>query len=253
MLHYSGAPVFTVIIPAYNCEETIEQSLRSVLNQTVRDLHVLLIDDGSTDHTLERAKTAAQGDERLEILRNEQNLGVAETRNRGLNQARSRFIAFLDADDIWVRDKLARQLAQLDRTKADLCYTAYALIDSSSNPLGRTYHVPPTAGYQDLLKENVIGLSTVLLRADSVGSLRMNQQYFHEDYEFWLNLLRRGCRTTGLNLPLVFYRLGGRSENKLIAAKNRWLIYRGSQQLGLLPACKYMAFYAYHGLRKFNG
>ena len=253
MLHHPGTPVCTVIIPAYNCEATIEQTLRSVLNQTVRDLHVLLIDDSSTDRTVERAEQVAQGDSRLEILQNEQNLGVAGTRNRGIDRARSPFIAFLDADDIWVRDKLARQLAQLDRTKAGLCYTAYALIDHAGNPLGKTYHVPPAAGYQDLLRQNVIGLSTVLLRADSIGSLRMNEKYFHEDYEFWLNLLRRGCRATGLNAPLVFYRLGGRSENKLLAAKNRWLVYRRSQQLAFLPACKYMAFYTYHGLRKFGG
>ncbi len=252
MLPYSGAPVCTVIIPAYNCEKTIEQTLHSVLNQTVRDIHVLLIDDGSADQTLERAAAAAGEDSRLEILQNEQNLGVAGTRNRGLDLARSPFIAFLDADDIWVRDKLARQLAQLDRTGADLCYTAYALIDSAGNPLGKTYHVPPAASYQDLLKQNFIGLSTVLLRASSLRGLRMNGDYFHEDYEFWLNLLHRGCRTTGLNSPLVFYRLGGRSENKLIAAKNRWLVYRRSQRLGLLPACRYMAFYAYHGLRKFG-
>ncbi|MCI8622639.1 MAG: glycosyltransferase family 2 protein [Provencibacterium sp.] len=253
MMGKSSTPVCTVIIPAYNCEATIEQTLRSALNQTVRGLRVLLVDDGSADRTVERAIAAAEGDERLEILRNERNLGVAGARNRGIDQAKSPFLAFLDADDVWVRDKLARQLAQLDRTGADLCYTAYALMDNGGNPLGQTYHVPPSAGYRDLLKENVIGLSTVLLRADSLGSLRMDEKYFHEDYEFWLNLLKRGRRAVGLDSPLVFYRLGGRSENKLLAAKNRWLVYRRSQRLGFFPSCKYMACYAYHGLRKLGG
>lgn len=253
MPKHSDVPVCTVIIPAYNCEKTIAAALRSALNQTMRALQVLLIDDGSTDGTLERAREAAQEDPRLQIIENGQNLGVAEARNRGIGRARSPFIAFLDADDIWVRDKLARQLALLERSHADLCYTAYAFIDSDGNPLGHTYHVPAAIGYEGLLRQNCIGLSTVLLRADSIGSLRMNEKYFHEDYVFWLELLRGGRRAVGLNAPLVFYRLGGRNGNKLAAAKNRWLVYRRSQQLSLLRSCRYMGCYLYHGLRKFRG
>lgn len=253
MLKHSDVPVCTVIIPAYNCETTIAPALRSALNQTMRTLQVLLIDDGSTDGTLARAREAAQEDPRLEIIENGKNLGVAGARNRGIDRARSPFIAFLDADDIWVRDKLARQLAQLERSRADLCYTAYAFIDSAGSPLGHTYHVPPSASYEGLLRQNCIGLSTALLRADSIGSLRMNEKYFHEDYVFWLDLLRSGRRAVGIDSPLVFYRLGGRNGNKISAAKNRWLVYRRSQQLGLLRSCKYMSCYLYYGLRKFRG
>lgn len=246
------SPLFSVIIPVYNGERTVEAAVRSALRQSISSLEVLLLDDGSTDTTLSILRRLQREDSRVQVLPNAKNSGTAWTRNRGISLAKGKYIAFLDADDIWVFDKLERQYTLLQKTGADLCYTSYELMDAVGTRLGKTYWVPESTDYQSLLAENVIGCSTCVVRADSLEGFGMDERFFHEDFALWLQLLRNGKKAVGITIPLVYYRIGGKNGNKLQAAKNRWRIYREGENLDFWNSVGYFARYTVNGLKKYH-
>lgn len=244
-------PLVTVIMPIYNNMNTVKQSVDSVLSQTMPDFELFIIDDGSTDKTFEIIKELAERDQRINILKNGCNLGVAATRNKALDLVRSKYIAFLDSDDIWSKDKLEKQISLLEKTNSDLCYTSYDFIDSSGKPLKRApYIVPLKTDYRDMLCENVIGLSTVLIRSDALGGSKFDSRWFHEDYVLWLTLLRDGKIACGVQDVLVTYRMGGRSSNKINVARNRWKIYREHQKFSIIMSLYYFCCYAFNSIKK---
>lgn len=239
----------SIVMPAYNAERYITEAIQSVIAQTFTDWELIVIDDASQDNTAEIVQKLLIQDTRILFLQNLQNSGVATTRNRGLDIATGEYIAFLDSDDFWESNKLQRQLDLLRQTSADLCFTAYAL----ANEKGQTaliHKVPRSVSYRDLLKENVVGCSTVLVRRGMLTKFRFETNYFHEDYVLWLQLLKNGCTTVGLNDVLAHYRTGGRSSDKINAAKSRWNIYRKHEQLPLHVAGFNFFVYCCNGLNK---
>lgn len=241
----------SIIMPAYNAEQSIGAAIQSVCGQTFSDWELIVVDDASIDKTAEIVQEISAKDKRVLLFIIPHNVGVAAARNHGLSLCTGEYVAFLDSDDIWHKDKLQRQLVALTQTNADLCFTAYNIVRQSGTPV-ITYDVPSTIDYQGLLKENVMGCSTVLLRSSSLGDVRFKTFFFHEDYVLWLEMLRNGCRAVGVQQPLVYYRLGGRSDNKINAAKERWNIYRKSEHLSLIKSFYYFCIYCKRGLRKYN-
>jgi len=242
----------SIIIPAYNNEVYLGQAAASVLNQTYQDFEIIIIDDKSTDDTLACALGLAKQDSRIKVLANPQNLGVVKTRNNGFAAATGEYVAFLDSDDIWQSDKLEKQLDLMNRMSLDLCYTAYSFIDAAGNKFGKTYHVPENTSFSKMLRENVIGCSTVVLRKSLTDNVKMRDGYAHEDYVMWLELLRDGAVAGGINEPLVLYRKTeqGRSFNKLNAAKGRFHIYHEFLGLNPLKSLFFFTIYAINGIIK---
>lgn len=239
----------SIIMPAYNASQYIEKAIQSVIGQTLKEWELIVVNDASTDNTAEIVRRLAVQDVRIALHENESNLGVSETRNRGIELAIGEYIAFLDSDDVWVHDKLQCQLVALQRTPADLCFTSYAVMRENGEP-AIFYRVPQKIDYVGLLKENVIGCSTVMLTCSSLGRHRFETEFFHEDYVLWLKLLKSQCIAVGIDQLLVQYRTGGRSHNKINAAKNRWKIYRKCEKLSL-PMAAYCLFnYCCNGIKK---
>lgn len=239
----------SIVMPAYNAERFIEEAIQSVIKQTFSEWELIVVDDASCDKTTDIVRQLALLDVRITLVENKTNLGVSGTRNRGIGLATGEFIAFLDSDDIWVYDKLQRQLEILQQFHADLCYTAYTVMSESSKHL-TTYRVPKTIDYVGMLGENVIGCSTVLLKRSSLGIYRFESTFFHEDYVLWLKLLKSGLTAVGIDEFFVKYRSGGRSRDKVSAAKNRWLIYRKCEKLSLPLAGYYFFKYCFNGFKK---
>lgn len=247
-------PLISVIMPAYNAGRFIEESICSVMAQTVTNWELLILDDGSSDDTLIIAKRLAQTDSRIKVLSNEYNMGVARTRNRGLDLCRGEYVALLDSDDIWYPKKLEMQLALMRETGADLSYCAYAIVNAVGDKILADYLVPSAVGFNDLLKQNVVGCSTVLLSAGIAKKYRFETDFYHEDYVLWLRLLQDGCKLVGCTQVLVAWRYAenSRSFNKWNAAKNRWRIYRSHLHFGLFYSMRLLAEYALLGLRKYS-
>ena len=242
--------MISIIMPAYNAQKTIRASIQSVLNQSYTHFELIVVDDASCDDTVMIVRKVMQQDKRIKLLCNDKNMGSASSRNHGRAHAEGGYIAFLDSDDIWFPEKLKRQVQILESEQADICYTSYRLIDKESRFLGAVYGVPVNVDYKTLLKENVIGCSTVLMRSDVFHKGALKTEFFHEDYALWLSLLRIGHRAVGIPECFVHYRVGGRSSGKLSAAKNRWHIYRKQEKLGSIESLGYFLCYAVNGVRK---
>lgn len=246
-------PLVSVIMPAYNAGRFLEEAVRSVMAQTVTDWELLILDDGSKDNTAELAAKLAAEDKRIRFLPNEKNMGVAKTRNRGFDLCCGQYIALLDSDDVWLPEKLEKQLALAKTTGADILYCSYGIIDSQSNRSRADYTVPNQVRFQDMLRENSIGCSTVMLRRSVIEQYRFVEDFYHEDYVLWLQLMQDGRRAAGCTEVLVQWRLleNSRSFDKRKSAKNRWLIYRKYLKMSVWKSGWYFACYAAAGVKKY--
>lgn len=237
----------SVVMPLYNAERFVRRSMESVLAQTHASLELLVVDDASTDASPSVAEAVAAGDPRVRILRNGRNLGVAETRNRALDAARGRYVAFLDSDDWWLPRKLETQLEAMGRAGAAIAYGSYRRVDTDGRCLGLVVP-PPVLAHGDMLRSNRIGHSTGIYDREAVGADARFRHIGHEDYAFWLDLLRGAGPAVGVGggEPLACYlvRDGSISSNKARAVQWQWRIYRQHEGLGLLASGWYMAHYA---------
>lgn len=222
--------LISVIIPAYNSSATIERAIKSVQAQTEKDLEILVIDDASSDDTLDKLRALQRMDERIRILRNKANSGSpAIPRNKGIQASKGRYLSFLDSDDYWAEAKLARQLGLMRKQDAAISCTGYEVKDFNDVRVG-SFCPPVTTTYVDLLRHNTLGCSTVM-----IDSMKFPKIQFpvcgHEDYALWLSLSRSGIIVYGEQSLLSTYSLteGSVSSNKLKLGKFFWNIYRNKE------------------------
>lgn len=220
-----SCPLFSVIIPVHNAEKTIETTVLSLQSQKLQDWEALIVNDASTDRSVEILSKMAVQDSRLHLVNNldrKQPLGAAATRNKGLENAKGRYIAFLDADDLWLPEKLTRQHEAFE-SGADIVFSSYRRVDAAGYNKG-IVRARPHVVWQDALAGNPIGCSTGAYRRASFHQARMPLDAWPEDYGFWLGLLRGGTVAVGLPDILAEYRLsaGSVSSNKLASAYGVW-------------------------------
>ena len=244
----------TIIMPAYNSEKFISDSILSVQKQTYTNWELIVVDDGSSDATNELVSALAKVDERIALVKNEGNKGAAGARNFGLSLSKGDYVAFLDSDDIWEPQKLEFQIEKIINEKADFSFTSYNVIDENGKKTKNTYLIPNKIGFSALLKENYIGCSTVMLSRIIVDKFRFSTDFYHEDYCLWLDLFKHGYKATGLVEPLVNWRLisGSRSYDKKKSALNRWKIYRRFLGVSIFKSSIYFAFYVINGPKKYS-
>ena len=245
-------PLCSVIIPAYNCERFIMQSIQSALSQTYRNLEVIVIDDCSTDSTYKCICSIRRSDSRIIALQNPHNLGVAKTRNIGFQSSSGDYIALLDGDDLWLPNKLQLQIEQLENTHASICCSAYDCISENGQVLRKRFTPPNDPSFSRLLKQNFIGCSTAVFRRTIIDLIQMHPTFFHEDYVFWLEATQAGFDITAINIPLVHYRLlnKSRSANKFRAAYHRWRILRHFLNYSYIKSAYYLIWYMLYAVFK---
>ena len=248
--------LISVIIPAYNAEKTIEEAVRSVLAQDYENLELIVIDDGSSDKTEEILERLSEQDPRIRFIRNEANIGALKTRLKGVRAAFGKWIAFLDSDDLWRKDKLSKQVRVQEETACHLVFSGTGYIDRDGKTLPWELHVPSEVTYHKLLKQNVISNSSVLILKDfflKYTPVSEDGYDMHEDFACWLLLLKNGHKACAINEPLVTYRVSGDSMtgNKFHAAILNWRTYRFIG-LNIFQAVFYMAFYAVNGVMKYS-
>ena len=248
-------PLVSIISPNFNGSSFITTTYQSIKNQTETRWEWVIIDDKSTDDSRELIEKLAEKDSRISPIFLEFNQGAAVARNSGLDASNSEYIAFLDIDDKWEKEKLEISLKYMISTKSDFTYTNYRKIKNSSigNEIIKT---PSEIYYEDLLKTCHICTSTVLIRREAVGTIRMeNELRRGQDYVFWLELLRKVQNATRASeKPLTRYSVGPNSlsSNKFRKAYFQWIIYRRYLKLSLYKSFYYFIHYAIHGLSKFN-
>ena len=211
----------SIITPVYNAESVIEKTITSVLNQSYQNWELILVDDCATDKSAEIIQRMAASESRLKYYKLEQNSGAAVARNKGIEMANGSYMAFLDADDYWLEDKLQRELDLMKEKDCAFVYAATQMINEHDEKIGDYTPVPEWTDYNHLLKRTVIATSTVLLDMNKIGDFSMPLRRSGQDYATWLMLLRRVDKAYGINEPLTLYRISPKSlsSNKFKSIK----------------------------------
>lgn len=240
----------SIIMPVYNGASTIQASIKSVLSQTYPQWELLIVDDCSMDNTSSMIAQYKE-DARIHYYKQSQNLGVAAARNKAISMAKGRYIAFLDSDDLWMPEKLERQISFMESNHYGFTYTEYRQFTDNPQDAGKIIRVQDSVDYQELLKGNDIGCLTVMLDREIYTEIKMPAQR-HEDYITWLNLLRSGGKAYGLHKDLARYRKSDQSltGNKWQSLRWTWNVYRKAQHLSYRKSVKFMLCYIVKGLKK---
>ena len=232
----------SIIVPVYNAANYIEKTIEMVRAQTFSDWELLLVDDASLDNSVEIIENFLQKypDSRIILLKNKKNEGAAFSRNQGTKAAKGRYIAFLDADDIWLSDKLEKQLSFMKDKEAGFVFTAYEFGDEKAVGTGKIVHVPPSLSYEEALSRTVIFTTTVLIDTKKIEKeLLLMPQVPSEDSATWWQILRKGYIAQGMDEVTAIYRRPSRSlsSNKLKAMKRIWYLYRKVEKLPFMKSC----------------
>ena len=242
----------SIITPAYNAAEYIAETIESVFAQTYPNWEMLIVNDCSKDNTPEIVQRYVVKDKRIKLINLEQNSGVAVARNTAIQNAEGRYIAFLDSDDLWKKQKLQRQLGFMQQNGYVFTFTAYEHFKNVKENIQNIVEIPKKLNYKQALKGNQIGCLTVMLDRKQILNIEFSKQK-HEDYILWLNILKSGITAYGLNDSLALYRIANSksiSNNKLKSAVWTWNVYRNNQNLSMIDSIYYYFFYIWKGLKK---
>lgn len=244
----------SVIVPIYKAEKYLDKCIESIVNQTYKNLEIILVDDKSPDKCPEICEKWAKEDKRIIVSHNEQNMKVAQTRNNGLKLATGDYIAFLDADDIWHLDKIEKQLKFMKEKDCKLSYTSVQFIDDDGNMLEKKFTVPEEVTFKKLLKQNVITLSSAMISKEVLRDRVFHDDHLHEDFIMWLEILKNETeKAYGIKEVLVDYRLtpGSKSRNKWKSLKMTYGTYKHFK-LNWIKAHWNLMFYIIRGLKKYK-
>ena len=279
--------LISIIVPVYRARAYIAGTIAMVIRQTCKQWELLLIEDCSPDNSAEiirnilgdytccnllakwqSERLGIKGQEvlpwqqgirtaeeytdgtgrRIVLVCKEKNEGAAAARNTGLSMAQGRYIAFLDADDVWFPEKLDRELRFMKERKAGFVFTAYEFGDEKARPTGRVVHVPESLTYRKALSRTVIFTTTVMFDRKIIPDKLMRMPVVEsEDTATWWQILRAGYTAYGLNETLAIYRRPPKSlsSNKFTAIRRIWNLYRRQEKLSVIASACYFVAWAY--------
>lgn len=241
--------LISIIVPVYNAEKFIRETMDCVIAQTYPCWELLLVEDGSRDNSVEIIETYIRdsGEERIRLICQPENMGAAKARNRGLQEAKGRYIAYLDADDLWLPEKLEHELAFIREKDAAFVFTGYEFADENGKGTGKIVHVPETLNYRQALSNTTIFTTTVMFDTQKISKELLEMPVIKsEDTALWWKVLRNGYTAFGLDENLVKYRRTGKSlsSNKLEAVRRIWNLYRKAEGMGVLDSAWHFCFWA---------
>lgn len=243
----------SIITPVYNASRFLEETADSVINQTYQDWEWMLVNDCSSDNSWEIMKRLAEKDSRIKIFSNKTNLKSGKTRNFAIENASGRFIAFLDADDKWHKDKLAIQIPFMLKNDYHFSHTSYGYLNEKGQKIKSTLHVSPVVDYKHLLKRTEISCLTAIYDAEKIGKFYMSEHARKQDYALWLAILKNEIKSYGIDQELAFYRQVNNSATskkyKLILKHISFL--KNTQGFNTLQAIYYTGYWMVNGFVRY--
>lgn len=239
----------SVITPSHNSAQFISETIRSVLNQSFSDWEMIIVDDCSTDNSVEVIQSFVERDSRIKLIQLSENSGAAVARNRAIEAAQGRYIAFLDSDDKWLPHKLETQIQFMQDNDVAFSYAAYEKINEQGKAVGKI-GVPERVTYNDLLKVCSIGCLTAVYDTQKLGKIYMPLIRKRQDLGLWLRILKQIPYAYGVQEVLGQYQLRSDSisANKRSAAQFTWKLYREVEKLNIFKASYFFAHYAVNGV-----
>lgn len=244
----------SIITPVYNCDKFIKQTLECVLNQTYINWEMLLVDDCSPDNSAKIIKEYAKKDKRFKYIKLKENSGAAIARNTALKNSKGRFIAYLDADDLWDNDKLEKQVKFMKDNNYAFTCTDYEKIDEDGKSLNKIIKIPRKVNYNLFLRNTIIQTVGVMVDTNITGKdiLKMPNIRRRQDAATWCQLLKVGYDCYEIPEKLSYYRVvpNSLSSNKLKAIKMNWYWYRKIEKLPFFKSCYCFIGYAFNAVKK---
>lgn len=225
----------SIITPTYNCAIFIEKTIESVIKQTYTDWELIIVDDCSTDNTEAIVSEYIKKDRRIRYIKLEKNSGAAVARNKAMELASGKYMAFLDSDDIWQRDKLIKQISFMELNNYNITCTRYEQIDETGESLGRIINVKEKVDYNGILLACPVGNSTVMYNVENLGKFTVPNIRKRNDDALWLQMLKKEKYIYGINDVLMKYRIRSNSisSNKINLIKYHWHLYREIENLSI--------------------
>ena len=215
----------SVIMPCYNSGSTIARAINSVLEQTYKHWELLIVDDYSSDNTIQIIENYL-GDSRIQLFKQKSNYGAGVSRNLAIKNSKGRFIAFCDSDDYWFKTKLQLHIEFMLKNKLALSYTDYYILQSPHKPMKKVKSLP-FVNFNQMLKNNYIGCLTAIYDTRTLGKVYMSPIRKRQDWILWLEILKKTKKAIGLTIPLSVYDASNvsLSSNKLKLVKETWYVY----------------------------
>ncbi|MHC0439595.1 glycosyltransferase family 2 protein [Flavobacterium sp. 3-210] len=218
----------SIIVPTYNTEKFIRLTIESVQNQTYKNWEMILADDASTDKTVAIIEEFAQKDSRIKLFKSLENRGNGFARNNALEKATGKYIAYLDADDLWFPEKLEKQIEFLKTNNQYFTFSFYDSIDEEGNDLNRRVESPNPLTYNELFFCNYVGNLTAIYDADYFGKIILETSQKRQDWRIWLTILKQIKIAKPVPEPLAFYRIrkDSVSSSKFKLIKHNFGVYK---------------------------
>ncbi len=246
-------PLISILTPCRNARATLLETANSVFAQTYPHWEWLLVDDGSTDGTIELVHELASKDPRVKLIRNPVAGSPGKSRQMAFEKSSGVWCAFLDADDMWLPEKLEEQLKFHLENNYDFSFHAYRRISVDGQQVGRKLTAPKKVGVAELLSCRPIGNLTVIISRNILKGLEFPSA-FNEDFRLWLKILKKGHTAYFLNKDLARYRIvpGSRGANKKLVARDIFNIYWNDDDLRFDQKLMYFSLYAVTSLMKYS-
>lgn len=243
----------SVITPVYNAARFISETVKSAVEQTYKDLEIILVDDCSKDNSAEIITALQKDYPNIIYHKQEVNQGAAVARNAALKLASGRYVAFLDSDDLWVPDKIERQLCLMKENDCPFSYAAIDFMDEGGNIIKGKRTIQETCDYSFLLRNTIIATSTVVIDRNVLGDFQMPLRRGGQDYATWLMLLRGGTVARGINEVLSHYRILSKSlsSNKWQSIKQVWQIQKHDEGLSTMRVIINEFYFIWNALKKY--
>lgn len=243
----------SAIMPIYNAEKYLADALDSIFSQDYGNIEIVLVDDCSKDNSAKIISDYQKTHPEIIYHLQEKNMGAGAARNMALELASGQYAAFLDSDDIWMPDKISRQVEIMKKTQSPFSYTAIEMMNENGEIIKGKRNIKETCNYKYLLHNTIIATSSVLIDRNVLGDFRMSLRRGGQDYATWLMLLRSGTVARGINEALVKYRVasGSLSSNKFKSIKQVWEIQTQDEKINKICATFNIICFGFNAFKKY--
>jgi teichuronic acid biosynthesis glycosyltransferase TuaG len=244
----------SIITPTFNSAKYIAETIQSVQKQSYFNWEMIIVDDASSDETINVIEKIQQMDSRIILIKQQKNVGPAITRNTGIQKATGKFMTFLDADDIWFDDFIENSIKTILKTGIPFVFSSYRRANEKLEFIYSDFIVPQKVTYTDILKTNSISCLTAFLDIEKLGKIEMPIIHKRQDMGLWLRYLKEIPFAYGIQEPKAVYRIrkNSLSRKKSDLIKYQWQFYREVEKLSVLQSLYYFIHWAIRGFLKYR-